>query len=271
MTLPATTPWLSVRDVSVRFGGNHAVDNASLDVRAGELVGLIGTNGAGKSTLMNAIGGFVPAGGVVRGARPRRQRPARVPPAPGRAGPRLPSGAAVPGAHGARDDHGGARSAGAFVARPVDDGAPAVTIGRTAQARRGVRADRLPRPRALRRRVRVEPVDRHPPDRGAGDAARRRRARVAARRTDRRRRTTGSGGVRATHRAHPARARCRDAGDRARHAAHHGDLRSRLLPRSRAGDRRGTAGGDPRRPPGHRVVPRHERTFDPAFGRTAPS
>ena len=64
MTLTGTTPWLSVRDVSVRFGGNHAVDNASLEVRAGELVGLIGTNGAGKSTLMNTIGGFVPAGGT---------------------------------------------------------------------------------------------------------------------------------------------------------------------------------------------------------------
>ena len=66
VTLPATTPWLSVRDVSVRFGGNHAVDDASLEVRADELVGLIGTNGAGKSTLMNAIGGFVPAGGAVQ-------------------------------------------------------------------------------------------------------------------------------------------------------------------------------------------------------------
>jgi ABC-type branched-subunit amino acid transport system ATPase component/ABC-type branched-subunit amino acid transport system permease subunit len=58
-------PWLVVRDVSVRFGGNQAVDRVGLEVRAGELVGLIGTNGAGKSTLMNAIGGFVPASGSV--------------------------------------------------------------------------------------------------------------------------------------------------------------------------------------------------------------
>jgi ABC-type branched-subunit amino acid transport system ATPase component/ABC-type branched-subunit amino acid transport system permease subunit len=57
--------WLSVRAVSVSFGGIHAVDNVSLDVHAGELVGLIGTNGAGKSTLMNAIGGFVRARGEV--------------------------------------------------------------------------------------------------------------------------------------------------------------------------------------------------------------
>jgi ABC-type branched-subunit amino acid transport system ATPase component len=63
--LDATTPWLSVREVSVRFGGNHAVDRASLDVQAGEVVGLIGTNGAGKSTLMNAVGGFVPSTGAI--------------------------------------------------------------------------------------------------------------------------------------------------------------------------------------------------------------
>jgi ABC-type branched-subunit amino acid transport system permease subunit/ABC-type branched-subunit amino acid transport system ATPase component len=62
---PAPTPWLVVRDVTVHFGGNRAVDAVTLDVRGGELVGLIGTNGAGKSTLMNAIGGFVPARGVI--------------------------------------------------------------------------------------------------------------------------------------------------------------------------------------------------------------
>jgi ABC-type branched-subunit amino acid transport system ATPase component/branched-subunit amino acid ABC-type transport system permease component len=52
--------------VTVRFGGNRAVDEASITVAANEIVGLIGTNGAGKSTLMNALGGFVPATGTVR-------------------------------------------------------------------------------------------------------------------------------------------------------------------------------------------------------------
>jgi ABC-type branched-subunit amino acid transport system permease subunit/ABC-type branched-subunit amino acid transport system ATPase component len=65
VTVPPERPWLMVRDLSVRFGGNQAVDHVSFDVHADELVGLIGTNGAGKSTLMNAIGGFVPARGTV--------------------------------------------------------------------------------------------------------------------------------------------------------------------------------------------------------------
>lgn len=62
---PESAPWLVVRGVGVHFGGNHAVDDVSLEVNEGELVGLIGTNGAGKSTLMNAIGGFVPATGRI--------------------------------------------------------------------------------------------------------------------------------------------------------------------------------------------------------------
>lgn len=61
--LPETV--LRARGVSVRFGGVVAVDGVDLDVRRGEIVGLIGTNGSGKSTLMNAIGGFVAATGRV--------------------------------------------------------------------------------------------------------------------------------------------------------------------------------------------------------------
>jgi ABC-type branched-subunit amino acid transport system ATPase component/ABC-type branched-subunit amino acid transport system permease subunit len=56
---------LATHDVTVRFGGNVAVNSVSIDVRRDEIVGLIGTNGAGKSTLMNAIGGFVPADGTI--------------------------------------------------------------------------------------------------------------------------------------------------------------------------------------------------------------
>jgi branched-chain amino acid transport system ATP-binding protein len=57
---------LSVRDVTVRFGGLVAVDSVSFEVTRGETFGVIGPNGAGKSTLLNAISGLVRlSGGTV--------------------------------------------------------------------------------------------------------------------------------------------------------------------------------------------------------------
>jgi branched-chain amino acid transport system ATP-binding protein len=57
---------LEVRALSKAFGGLKAVDEASLDVRAGEIVGLIGPNGAGKTTLFATIAGFhKPDGGRI--------------------------------------------------------------------------------------------------------------------------------------------------------------------------------------------------------------
>jgi ABC-type branched-subunit amino acid transport system ATPase component/ABC-type branched-subunit amino acid transport system permease subunit/MFS family permease len=50
---------LGVHDIKVSFGGVHALRGASLDVRAGEIVGIIGPNGAGKTTLFDVISGFV--------------------------------------------------------------------------------------------------------------------------------------------------------------------------------------------------------------------
>ena len=48
---------LEVRSVSRHFGGIKAVDQVSLRVRRGEIVGLIGPNGAGKTTLFNLVAG----------------------------------------------------------------------------------------------------------------------------------------------------------------------------------------------------------------------
>lgn len=48
-------PVLECRNVTMAFGGNVAVDNVSLTINAGEIVGLVGTNGSGKTTLFNCI------------------------------------------------------------------------------------------------------------------------------------------------------------------------------------------------------------------------
>ena len=56
---------LKVAGLTVRFGGVHAVEDVSLEIRDGELVGLIGPNGAGKTTLIDAMTGFVTSTGTV--------------------------------------------------------------------------------------------------------------------------------------------------------------------------------------------------------------
>jgi len=50
-------PLLSIRNLTKVFGGLVAVDNVSLEVRRGEVVGLLGDNGAGKSTLIKCVSG----------------------------------------------------------------------------------------------------------------------------------------------------------------------------------------------------------------------
>jgi len=58
-------PLLSIRDLSVSFGGVEALSNVTFDVMNHEVVSVIGPNGAGKSTLLNAVSGLV--GGQVTG------------------------------------------------------------------------------------------------------------------------------------------------------------------------------------------------------------
>lgn len=50
---------LSVKGITVRFGGVTALEDASFDLQPGELLGLLGPNGAGKTTMMRSITGVV--------------------------------------------------------------------------------------------------------------------------------------------------------------------------------------------------------------------
>lgn len=60
-------PLLQVEKLRRTFGGLAAVDDVSVTITQGELIGLIGPNGAGKTTLFNLISGFtVPSSGSIR-------------------------------------------------------------------------------------------------------------------------------------------------------------------------------------------------------------
>jgi len=54
---------LQVRGAAKRFGGLQALRGIDLDVREGEILGLVGPNGSGKTTLINVISGFYPLSG----------------------------------------------------------------------------------------------------------------------------------------------------------------------------------------------------------------
>ena len=60
MTIAASTSLVEMRNINVSFGGIRAVDDVSIDLHEGELIGLVGHNGAGKSTLMRVLSGAHP-------------------------------------------------------------------------------------------------------------------------------------------------------------------------------------------------------------------
>src|SRR5689334_11316831 len=57
---PETPPVLECRSIVRRFGGLVALQGVDVDVRRGEIFGLVGPNGSGKTTLTNAVTGFYP-------------------------------------------------------------------------------------------------------------------------------------------------------------------------------------------------------------------
>ena len=57
MTSDNNQALLEMRGIDKRFPGVHALDNVSLELGHGEVLGLMGENGAGKSTLIKILGG----------------------------------------------------------------------------------------------------------------------------------------------------------------------------------------------------------------------
>lgn len=54
------TPLIEINDLAIKFGSHTAVNNVTMDISRGRIMGLVGESGSGKSTLANAIIGLLP-------------------------------------------------------------------------------------------------------------------------------------------------------------------------------------------------------------------
>ena len=131
------------RDITKTFAGITALDEVSLDVEPGEIVGLIGPNGAGKTTFFNCLLGMLkPDRGTVTLRRAGPHPGADAPPGPSRDRPHVPTHRAV-----RRDD-----AARPPARRRAGRGAATARSGRTCSVRGRPKADELARGRRARSR-----------------------------------------------------------------------------------------------------------------------
>ena len=260
---------LEVRQVAKRFGGITAVNDVDLELREGEIVGLIGQNGAGKTTLFDCISGFLEVDGgrvLLRDEDiadlPPHERALRGLGRSFQEARLFPSLTTAETIAIARERHILNRWLHRRRLQPTgvpDLGARHPGEGRPAHRPHGARC----LPGQARRRA----VDRHPTHRRAGVPAGGRPHGHRPRRAVRRRGPAGDGGARAAPAARAGLHRHVDPRHRARHAAAVDHLRPHVRARARRRHRRGHAGGGARAPPG-RSSPTWAPTSPPS---TAPA
>ena len=161
---------LECSGVRKTFGGITAIEDISLTLRDGEILGLIGHNGAGKTTFFDCVSGFLPLdGGWIRlGGADIATWPASMR-AAGRARTHLPGGASLPVADGGRDDRGGPGAPPAVARHGGGRAAPAgVTRLGGGRGGEGGAARRDDGAGCVQGEARRRAVHGHTPDRGAG-------------------------------------------------------------------------------------------------------